>query len=119
MPALRAAVFACWLAFGTAAAALADQGWVLTQRSTKMGDQYLYISDQGLKLSNPKAGFNLVSHAPNWDIVLYNEKTKCFYETTADRYRQQLMSRSADGDFKNSVWARSGETTIEGLKATE
>lgn len=103
----------------TGSAAFADQGWVLTQRSTKMGDQYVYISDQGLKITNPKAGFNLVTRAPNWDITLFNDKTRCFYETTADRYKQQLQGRAQDAELNNSSWAKSGETQIFGLKATE
>ena len=104
---------------GCASPALANQGWVLTQKSTKMGDQYVYISDQGLKISNPRAGFNLVTRAPNWDITLYNDKTRCFYETTADRYKQQLAGRGSEADLKGATWEKSGTSDIQGLKATE
>lgn len=117
---LASIVCSVFLGTLTASASFADPGWVLTQRSTKMGDQYVYISDQGMKISNPKVGFNLVTRAPNWDITMFNDKTRCFYETTADHYRAQISGRgSNDADFKNSTWAKSGETNIGGLKATE
>jgi hypothetical protein len=116
-----AAVFAAAFALlsVTGDAAFADQGYVLTQRSTKMGDQYVYVSDQGLKISNPKAGFNLVTHAPNWDITLFNDKTRCFYETTAEQYRQRLAGKGADAELRSSNWSKAGDTQILGLKATE
>jgi hypothetical protein len=104
---------------GSSILAFADPGYVLTQKSTKMGDQYLYLSDQGIKIANPRAGFNLVARAPSWDITLYNDKTRCFYQTTAEHYRQELAGRSSDGEFKNATWSKMGETYISGLKATE
>jgi hypothetical protein len=115
------ASLACSLAVtvGSAIAAFAEPGYVLTQRSTKMGDQYLYVSSEGIKITNPKAGFNLVSQAPNWDITLFNDKTHCFYQTTADRYRQQLLGRTGDSDFKNSSWSKMGDTYMLNMKATE
>jgi hypothetical protein len=117
---LLAAVTVSLTAFlGSSVAALAEQGYVLTQKSTKMGDQYLYLSSEGIKITNPRAGFNLVARAPNWDITLYNDKTRCFYQTTAERYRQELAGRSPDGELKNSTWSKMGDTYINGLKATE
>ena len=115
------AALACSLAFtiGTAISAFAEQGYVLTQRSTKMGDQYLYISSEGIKITNPKAGFNLVSQAPNWDITLFNDKTRCFYQTTADNYRAKLQGRTGDTEFKNSSWSKMGDTYLLNMKATE
>jgi hypothetical protein len=104
--------------FGDCLPAKAEPGWVLTQKSTTLGDQYVYISQEGLKITNPRRGFNLVTHAPDWDIVLYNDKTRCFYQTTATHYRNELAGRNGS-DFKNSHWSKSGETTIGGLKATE
>jgi hypothetical protein len=114
-------MLACSLAatVGSAMSAFAEQGYVLTQRSTKMGDQYLYVSSEGIKISNPKAGFNLVSQAPNWDITLFNDKTHCFYQTTADSYRQQLQGRTGDTEFKNSTWSKMGDTYLLNMKATE
>ncbi len=34
-----------------------DKGWVLTQKSAQLGDQYIYISPNGLKCVNPRAWF--------------------------------------------------------------
>ncbi len=99
--------------------ALANEpGWVLTQSSTKMGGQYVYISPGGMRLVNPKQGFNLVTHAPNWDITMFNEKTHCYYKTTIDGYKRELAGQSQN-DLQSSTWFKAGAGSILGLRATE
>lgn len=74
------AVILAFLAFAVAgpAARADEQGWVLTQKSQNLGDQYVYISASGLKCVNPKAGFAMVTRAPDWNIVMFNDKTRVF-----------------------------------------
>src|SRR6185369_10116768 len=57
-------VMACL--FLQAAPALAQEnGYVLTQRSKNLGDQYVYLSPSGLKCVNPREGLGLISRAPD------------------------------------------------------
>src|SRR5262249_28005297 len=37
-----------------------DDGWVLTQKSAMFGDQYVYLTKNGMKCYNPKVGFAFV-----------------------------------------------------------
>lgn len=96
-----------------------EKGWVLTQKSTTLGDQYVYISPSGLKCVNPKAGFALVTHAPEWNIVLFNDKTRVYYQTTLDKWKQQLNARGLSSDMANKQWTRGSGGNIAGLKATQ
>ncbi len=114
----RLALF--WLVIAcTCQAALAasadNQGWVLTQKSQRMGDQYVYISQQGLKLVNPKLGFAMVSQAPNWDICFFNNQTHKYYETTADRWQRAVIARNGVSQFMGRSWLRAGQGSIAGL----
>src|SRR5690348_5191195 len=67
-----------------------DKGWVLTQKSLTLGDMYLYVSPSGFKFVNPKAGVNFVTRSPNWDVVMYNDKTKVCYSATLDTFKKQV-----------------------------
>lgn len=96
-----------------------DKGWVLTQKSTTLGDQYVYISSNGLKCVNPRAGFALVTHAPDWNVVLFNDKTKVYFETTLDKWKQQLSNRGLSSPMSGKSWSKGGSAQIAGLKATE
>lgn len=113
------------LALATACAAQApasadDPGWVLTQKSRTLGDQYVYISPNGLKLVNPAVGFAIVSHAPDWNITLFNEKTRVYYETTASKWKHDLEARGLKGsDLLNGSWKRATKGNIAGTKCTQ
>jgi hypothetical protein len=102
------------------AQAVDDAGWVLTQRSITLGDQYVYISPNGLKCENPKIGVAFVTHAPDWTITIYNEKTRVFYHTSIEGYKQELQARGLTADLQDRVWQAGGkQITICGLVATE
>ena len=84
-----------------------------------MGDQYVYLSSTGIKISNPKAEFALVSHAPEWLITLYNTKTRCFYQTPIDKWKRDLQARGLTYDVHLKNWNKKGAGQICGLKAIE
>ncbi|MBS2002333.1 MAG: hypothetical protein JST44_12560 [Cyanobacteria bacterium SZAS LIN-5] len=91
----------------------------MTQKSSTLGDQYLYISPSGLKCVNPKAGFAMVTKAPDWNIVMFNDKTRCYYQTTLDSYKRTLAQRGLTSDLANRQWARGQSNTIAGMRATQ
>ena len=116
----RAVWLAAFLFVLSAPSTLADdKGWVLTQKSSQLGDQYVYISPSGLKCVNPRAGFAMVTKAPDWNIIMYNDKTRVYYQTTLDNYKRTLASRGLTSDLANRQWSRGQTNNIAGLKATQ
>jgi len=109
------------LAILSASAALAvdDPGWVLTQQSATFGDQYVYITKNGLKCVNPRAGFAFVSHAPDWNVILYNEKTRVYYQTTVEKWKNEMQARGMSTDIQDRNWSKGTASSICGLRATE
>ncbi len=98
-----------------------DKGWVLTQRSANFGDQYVYISPTGLKLVSPKQGVNIVTSAPDWNVALYNDKTRMYYSTSFAKWMQDLDRKLAGRgqDMSQRKWTKSGSHNIAGLQATQ
>jgi hypothetical protein len=96
-----------------------DSGWVLTQKSAQFGDQYLYVTKNGLKCYNPRAGFAFVSHAPDWNVIFYNEKTRVYYQTTMDKWKAEMRSRGFGTDMQDRNWTKGGSSNICGLHAVE
>ncbi len=76
---LRTAVLVvlfCAVAFAMPGAQADERGWVLTQRSITLGDQYVYISPSGIKIINPRQGIGSIVKSPNWDVLLFNDQTR-------------------------------------------
>lgn len=96
-----------------------DQGWVLTQRSSKFGDQYVYVSGQGLKLVVPRQGCNLVTSAPTWNVCFYNDKTKMFYATSYAQWMRDVARRMSKSELAGKQWSKNGPSDVSGLKATK
>lgn len=102
--------------------AMADEkGWVLTQRSANFGDQYVYISPTGLKLVSPKQGVNIVTSAPEWNVALFNDKTRMYYSTSFAKWMQELDRKLAGRgqDMSLRKWTKGGSHTVAGLQATQ
>ncbi len=97
-------------------ATAAEQGWVLTQRSRQLGDQYVYLSGDGLKCINPKQGIGLVTQAPNWHIEIFNNRTRLYYTLTFDAWKRKLTA-SANLPA-NITWNKAGTANIAGLRST-
>ena len=91
-----------------------DRGWVLTQKSQTLGDQYVYISPNGLKCVNPKAGFAMVTCAPDWNIVMFNDKTRVFFATTLERYKRDLEAHGLTSDMASRTWPGRAPATSPG-----
>ena len=98
-----------------------EKGWMLTQRSEYMGDQYIYVCKNGFKWVNPKAGANVVTGAPNWVVTMFNDKTKQYFQTTFEKWRSQMLSTSGNRarEMQSARWKKAGSATISGLKASK
>ncbi|MEZ4487430.1 MAG: hypothetical protein R3C24_12640 [Cyanobacteriota/Melainabacteria group bacterium] len=98
-----------------------ESGWMLTQRSEYMGDQYVYVSKSGFKWVNPKAGANLVTASPDWVVTMFNDKTRQYFQTTFEQWRNQMISTGGQRarDMQAARWKAAGSGNISGLKATK
>lgn len=98
-----------------------DKGWILTQKSLMMGDMYLYVSPQGFKFVNPKAGVNFVTRSPNWDVVMFNDRTKVCYSATLDTFKRQVTSNfnQRRAELGQAKWQKGSASNIASLRATQ
>jgi len=94
-----------------------ERGWVLTQRSAAMGDQYVYISSSGIKIVNPSRGIGSIVTPPNWDVLFFNDQTHLIYSLSYDQWKNKLLRKQ--GSLSNIKWNRGGSATIAGLNANE
>jgi hypothetical protein len=108
--------FALWLMAAVAPVSAEETGWVLTQRSARLGDQYLYVSEHGVKMVNPKLGITITCRAPGYELYVCNSGTRNYYETTADAWKHQAIARQGNTDFSGtSGWRPTGTTVVAGL----
>ncbi len=98
-----------------------DKGWVLTQKSLTLGDMYLYVSPSGFKFTNPKAGVNFVTRSPNWDVIMYNDKTKVCYSATLDTFKRQVTQNLPQrrDELGAGKWQKGSVSNISNLRATQ
>src|SRR5688572_22969730 len=93
---LLTAALACGLLCAPPQAAQADeQGWGLALKSPHLGMLYLYVTTQGFALVYPKTGAKFVMHAPNWKVVMYNDKTKTYYVESMEDLKQYGKGKTA------------------------
>jgi hypothetical protein len=126
---LLAATAAIGISIDVAPAGQAQQqkGWALYQTSPHSGVWYVYLSKNGLAAVNKKIGATLVTRAPQWNVVLYNDKTKVYYLSTLSQWKGSFQSPNAKTNrFKQaakkavSTPPRKGKTApIAGLMATQ
>jgi hypothetical protein len=93
--------------------------FVLTQKSTRLGDCYLYISPQGFHLVNPHSGFTISARAPEWRVYMYNTRSHLYYESSMEAWcRDTLIETGYDEWSANSKWVNKGAVKICGYKGT-
>ena len=54
-------------------------GWVLQQEQPHTGVWRIYLAPAGMAAVNDKMGCTLVTKAPQWNVVMYNDKTKVYF----------------------------------------
>lgn len=109
------------LGVSSAPARADDKGWVLTQKSLMMGDMYLYVSPSGFKFVNPKAGVNFVTRSPNWDVLMFNDKTKVCYSASLDTFKKQVTANLPQrrSELGQGNWQKGSVSNIANLRATQ
>ncbi len=117
------------LMFGPLQAGRADEpGWGLALKSQHLGTLFLYVipakdaNAGGFALAYPKTGAKFVMHAPNWNVVMYNEITKSYYVESLEDLKQ-YGARTIASDVKAHAklnGTRTGTTgSVAGTQATQ
>lgn len=94
-----------------------ENGWILTQRSKVFGDQYIYISTNGVKCINPKQGTGWLTQAPNWNITFFNDKTKLYYPVSYSTWKGKIEKNGLLP--RNIKWTKVSSGSIAGIKASK
>jgi hypothetical protein len=94
-----------------------ETGWILTQRTKLLGDQYVYISTHGVKCINPKQGIGWITQTPNWNITFFNEKTKLYYPLSSSSWKTKIAKNGLIPS--NIKWSKISTGSVAGLKASQ
>jgi hypothetical protein len=104
------------LTSGAAAQAANEQGWYLEQVSRLNGRHKLYISTNAVKSVNVSGGFSYLSHAPDWKVIIFNDRAQTYFDTTLDA----LQGESAVAlyaphrvDLEYGVWSKGADSTLQ------
>lgn len=86
--------------------------WELIQENSHTGHWTVYLSDQGMVAVNRKMGSTLVSSAPAWNVVMYNDKTKVYFLSPLNEWKgaQSSLKQSAK---TRQAYARATTSLIE------
>jgi hypothetical protein len=104
--------------------ALAEDGWSVNQNATGgaalTGAMTLYITPNGMRAYEAKNGINLMTHGPNWQVYIYNDKTKRMYSSQLNPWLQSFRQRGMVGRFQGATWKRGRDNgVVAGIRAYE
>jgi hypothetical protein len=63
-----------------------QHGWILNQSSTLIGDQTIYVSPIAMRLTTKKTSVMILTIAPDFDVKLFNTRSKKMYECKAKNF---------------------------------
>lgn len=103
--------------------AQSQQGWAFLQKSEQVGTWRVYLSQTGLQALNNEMGVTIVTKSPQWNLALYNSKTKVYYLSTVKDWEVQFQTNPkyrTRAKFVSKQAARKGTTgMIAGMRATQ
>ncbi len=93
--------------------AYATPGWIL-DRISQAGKEVITASKDGVLISYPQQGYNIVATAPNWDMTWFNPDSKTKFMISLAAYR---MRKGLPPDPPAISKTPRGSTTCAGVKA--
>lgn len=102
------------------------QGWKLIQDNPHTGEWVVYLSANGMAALNRKMGCCMVTASPDWNVVMYNDRTHVYFESPLAEWK------GAKSSLKSGKQAHAGsakplvenppkklkEETVLGMKTT-
>lgn len=99
------------------------QGWAFLQKSEQVGTWRVYLAETGLQAVNAEMGVTIVTKAPQWNLAVYNTKTKVYYLSTVKDFQvhfQQNPKFKNRAKFISKQAPRQGrQDTIANMRATQ
>lgn len=83
----------------------------LTQYGEVIGGRTLTVAKDGLKIFSRKGGLTIVSRAPDWRVVLYNFKSRLYWEMPRSQFTGDSTARlysNDQKDFRKAKWIKTG-----------
>lgn len=100
-----------------------QNGWAFLQKSEQVGTWRVYLTESGLQAINDEMGAHIVTKAPQWNLAVYNSKTKVYYLTTVKDFQmsfQQNTKYKNRTKFVSKQAARRGtQGVIANMRATQ
>jgi hypothetical protein len=112
------ATLACALMFALSAAwagPAKQSGLTMEVESDYFGNSTMRVSKDGIRIDSKKLGISIVSHAPGWSVILFNERSKSYYEATLEEWKKRVASRAGMKHGKQEI-KLTGSAKIEGQK---
>jgi len=99
--------------------AAAPTMYVLKEKHHHIGNLRIYMTHDAIKVVSDTNGYELISQAPKWDVLMYRPDSKEGYTTTVDEMSKKSiwpMGQFAERD--TSPLVKDGEEKIHGRKTT-
>lgn len=109
--------------FFAVAPAMAEAGWTVNQiargGAALNGGMTLYITPTGMRTYDAKNGVSLMTHAPQWNIYIYNTKTKRMFSSQLQPWLSSFRTRNLVGRFEGAQWRRGNQGVVAKVRAYE
>lgn len=100
-----------------------QSGWAFLQKSEQAGVWHVYLTQSGLQAVNPEMGVTMVTKAPQWNLALYNSKTKVYYLSTVKDWEMHFQRspkyKNRTKFVSKTTARRGGQGVIAGFRATQ
>lgn len=107
-----AALFASLVALvDTSVFAQSIKGWRLQQDNPHTGIWEVYLTSGGMAAVNEKLNCTLVTRAPQWNVVMYNNKTKVYFMAPLSEWNG--MSIKGQSNNFNQTYGRAQSVLVE------
>ncbi len=83
---LLSGFFALALASGAIAEEQTTDGWLMKQYNPHTGQWTVEMCDQGMRADNPLTRISIVSAAPKWDVIMYNDETRTYFASPIEQW---------------------------------
>jgi hypothetical protein len=97
-----------------------ESGWLVNDKSPAFGKVSSYISPTGIKSTYNNQGYVIVTAAPEWKVVVYNDDSKTYFKTTIKDYARELTSAYAAvglHDIDVRLWSKPQTCLFNGRAA--
>ncbi len=91
-----------------------QNGLLMDVDSDYFGASTIQVSKDGIRIDSKKLGITIVSHAPEWSVVAFNEHSKSYYEATLEEWKKRVASRTGGRQNVKQDIKQTGKGKIKG-----